>query len=444
MRRLQNKGELGKDYSLARFKALLAENCLDMSAPADVIKNCVERSQAAEEANKAEKAISEAVNVEQEKRADTPKPTDEPPVPHEEPAPESEAPKVKELPIKKRDRKAYAIAIRAGEATPGNIRKWLKDKEAAEGTQTPSTESVQHRHIIQATAARQAKSDDLTRSDNLKLGTYGKTNKKWKQLRDKSAMRTTYDQDGNPETVEVDMEDADPPPEPEHEEVPDPDAWRSKIYLSAVECEQKHVHLPTPDFPFKQNQLNQVETTMNPGKKRKRKKQNQESQAHDNYEGYQDYQEPEKIKQPEKAKVPTQHEASLSEDLPMLPNEISTLPDLSLPLLRGSVIAFKQLGMDERYNPIIVDYRTALVEKVFTDVSNGPRIELRLAIRDRPEVYYDEETGERVLGKFDMPGFDRDEESGFMDAMWGELLEPKLVKLPEGGFEAEEIGRAHV
>ena len=341
----------------------MTENALDISAPADVIKRFMEKQKASKvveetvtvpakgNLKKATKVVEKAPPV-SEIQVDTGKIAENSNSVQPDLEVESVTPVIKELPIKKRDRKAYAIAIRAGEATPGNIRAWLKQR----GDAPVQTAPEEYRHIIQA-SSRQTDQDDMSLPENLRLGTYGKANKKWKQIRDKPSTRMVYDDDGNPKTVNVEIEDAAPEAAFDHinqgYEIEDPNAWRSKIYLSAVECEQNNVYLPTPDFPFKQNQLFQNESAMNPGKKRKRKKQqNQADEGH----GHQDYPEPAKPKETE-PDIP-----ELFGDLPPLPADVTKLPDLTLPLLKGTVIAFKQLGMDERYQPIIVDYRTALVE----------------------------------------------------------------------------------
>jgi hypothetical protein len=49
--------------------------------------------------------------------------------------------------------------------------------------------------------------------------------------------------------------------------------------------------------------------------------------------------------------------------------------------------------------PILTDYLTSTIEKVHSDVQDGPQLELRLAIRDRPKPQFDKRTGEKILGR---------------------------------------------
>jgi hypothetical protein len=343
----------------------------------------------------------------------------------------------KEVPVKKSDRKAYKVAIQAGLAQPGNIKQWLRDKNACQSISLPegsfsaprSTENEPERLILEPTAPKLK----VTRFRDIGSVPYNNKNKKWKRPRDKPASRTIYDEDGTPVILDAALEEAEFP------EDSNLDAWCSKIYLSAVECEQNNVQLPTPGFPFKQQQLQQNNGAMNPGKKRKRSRKRQGT----NPDEYEEYQEPEVVNQSisddkPQGKAVNGGNALAEEDLPMLPADMSSLPPLTQPLLRGTVIAFKQLSIGERYMPVITDYRTAMIEKVYMDVPDGPQVQLKLAIRDRPQAQYDEETGEKILGKFDMPGFEKTEETGFLELVFGELLEAKVVKLPDGGIEPEE------
>lgn len=276
-------------------------------------------------------------------------------------------------------------------------------------------------------------------------GTEGKNNRKSKKARGKQTALTNSNLPGNiggQGSVQDDemAQTLVPHGQPEGSYMirasRNPDAWRSKIWLSAYECENENPTLPTPDFPFQQQQLQ-----MNPGKKRKRKNQRQEqSTAHtDSLEqpdvAILNYDEPE---QPSEHPT-TEKDISTEEDLPSLPADISSLAALTQPLVCGTVIAFKRLDMDPRtYVPILTDYLTATIEKVHTDVQDGPQLELRLAIRDRPKPQFDKRTGEKILGRFAMPGLEDEVEEGLVYLMWGEFLEPKVVRLPERGTEPVE------
>ncbi|KAF8251755.1 hypothetical protein K440DRAFT_658415 [Wilcoxina mikolae CBS 423.85] len=445
LKRLQAQGVVESGSTLSGLKTLLAQNGLNTTSPLDTIKSYLENHRTAQDVgqqideikNQTEGGELATISEAAIDKADEVTPLVEKEI-RESKGNEitvNETP-VKEVPVKKRDRKAYKAAIQAGLAQPGDIKKWLRDQNACHNSSLPedspsalSTENDPARVILEP-KTRKIK---VTRFRDLEPSPFDKKNKKWKRPSHKFALRTIYDEYGNSVTVDA---------APEEEELPegsDPDAWRSKIYLSAVECEQNNVQLPTPDFPFKQQQLQQNDGAMNPGKKRKRSKKHHGT----NMDEYEEHHELEAANPSvfddllgriavNGEKVPTE------EDLPMLPIDMSSLAPLTQPLLRGTIIAFKQLSIGERYMPVITDYRTAMVEKVYTDVPDGPLVQVRLAIRDRPQAQYDEETGEKILGKFDMPGFEKTEETGFLELMFGELLEAKVVKLPEGGVEPEE------
>jgi hypothetical protein len=135
----------------------------------------------------------------------------------------------------------------------------------------------------------------------------------------------------------------------------------------------------------------------------------------------------------------------IDDDLQSLPENVNTLPDLSIEQVNtGMVIAFKQLVLSQATNwqPQLSDYLTAVVIKV---LQHG-LIELTLAKRDRdrPEKHYDELTGDRIYGKFDMPSDDEDDEEddGFRSLTFDKLVEAKIVQeapeilLPEVSIEA--------
>jgi hypothetical protein len=222
-------------------------------------------------------------------------------------------------------------------------------------------------------------------------------------------------------------------PEPEHEPIQpiqpkqttDPDAWRSKIWLNAVECEKDGATLPAPDFPFHQQQLH----GMNPGKKRKRnnkRKQTQEQQYdgqyHEHDVGILDYGDELADKNQAATSGPDEY------DLPKLPSDLSSLSPLTGPVLPGTIVAFRRFAINYKtMTPEYMEYCTARVEKVH-DIPDGPLLELRLAIRDRVQPEIDPETGEKIIGKFDMPGYEKEEESGYLEMMFGELLEAKILQ----------------
>jgi len=264
--------------------------------------------------------------------------------------------------------------------------------------------------------------------------------------RPRGPRKIVYDEDGVPNPVYAGFDE-------QHHEVDDPEAWRDKIVLSAVECEQEGVEIPTPEFPFKQPTYQPgfgLEATGNNKRKRhggtkKKKKQRQQDKENYGYDyGYQNYQDPgygdweghdyydDSTVAPTstKDKAIDMAEAGPVDDLPLLPENIASLYPLTTPVLPGTIVAFKQLMLTEDYTPIMADYRTAIVQAVHAQEKDGPSLELRLALRDRPKRRIDPETGEKILRKFEMPG-DENEDEGLLDLMFGQLLEAKVVKLPE-------------
>jgi hypothetical protein len=279
----------------------------------------------------------------------------------------------------------------------------------------------------------------------------------------------------------------------------DPEAWREIINLRAVECCHDGVELSPAPFPFVQRwdpqQQGSYSKQGNRGGKGKRSQRNQSQYYEDDqhlskkrkrrrnsYDTYYDLNEQfpaaEDVESEESDRydeligtdlinVPdTQivysdgvegavndqimkdvQEAATSQamdedDLPTLPENISMLPNFTEDDVKpGMVIAFKQLILSEATNwqPQMSAYRTAVIIKT----SENGNLELRLARRDREqtEKHYDEETGERIYGKFDMPTDDDDDQSvqeddGFLEVTINEIVEPKIVQLPPESLSA--------
>ena len=132
--------------------------------------------------------------------------------------------------------------------------------------------------------------------------------------------------------------------------------------------------------------------------------------------------------------VETQELHDLTDDLPTLPVDLSTCSTLALDMAKkGSVVAFKQLEMsaETSWQPKISEYRTAIVDEILDDGT----LSMTLAKRDRlpKDVRYDNETGERIYSKFEMPGYyDEigDQNNGKIEISFDELINPVLVKNP--------------
>ncbi|KAL9579297.1 MAG: hypothetical protein Q9212_005193, partial [Teloschistes hypoglaucus] len=269
------------------------------------------------------------------------------------------------------------------------------------------------------------------------------------------------------------------------------DSWKDKIELSAVECCHEGIELSTPPFPFVQRWDPQQrigyfashQGTPQKSKKRKRNNKHYETSVEPHEEGEAASQEhmpsygikqrfedddnnataaeydlePAQQMSDENGKaasdqllreteetvkdVPAVNDAA--EDLPTLPDDPSTYPNLERNgCIAGAIIAFKQLDMsaETKWAPVISEYRTALIDAVLDDGT----LSLRMALRDIPqqEKQYDEETGERVYSKFEMPGYgetDSNEDNGMLELAFVDLIEPRLVKAVEEARQPSEL-----
>ena len=130
--------------------------------------------------------------------------------------------------------------------------------------------------------------------------------------------------------------------------------------------------------------------------------------------------------------VEVEEAIDLTNDLPNLPEDISKCSSLTLgKAAKGNIIAFKQLEMSAKTNwqPQISDYRTAIVDEILDDGT----LSMTLAKRDQPlnDIQYDEQTGERLYSKFEMPDYhdESDEDkNGKLEISIDELINPILVE----------------
>ena len=130
--------------------------------------------------------------------------------------------------------------------------------------------------------------------------------------------------------------------------------------------------------------------------------------------------------------VEMQELQDLTNDLPTLPVDLSTCSTLALDTAtKGSVVAFKQLEMsaETSWQPKISEYRTAIVDEILDDGT----LSMTLAKRDRfpKDVRYDDQTGERLYSKFEMPGYHDeigDENDGKVEISFDELINPLLIE----------------
>jgi hypothetical protein len=178
---------------------------------------------------------------------------------------ETSKPKENVIPITRAHRQAYERAVQLGETLPGTMKIWLQ----LQGIINPalSLESPATRKILEP---KSRKSVDATESQLRGLNSNGPSNDKFTQIANEAPAKSIHPEDGKL----IGSRDVAPPMASEPKQKPIARTaytatWRSKIRLSAVECEQEGVALSAPNFPFQQRQL-QPYGGMNRGQKRKR------------------------------------------------------------------------------------------------------------------------------------------------------------------------------
>jgi len=212
----------------------------------------------------------------------------------------------------------------------------------------------------------------------------------------------------------------------------DPELWKNKIDLKAVECYDAGIELSTPPFPFVQRWDPQQQFR---GKGKNKQKQPATYEEYDETEEPLNYDEEPTTIQDESNQVAEQlmHDilanAETDTDLPLLPVDMSICDDLiSYNALPGAVIAFKQLEVSAATNwqPAISAYRTAVIDLV----EDNHLLVLTLAQRDRKKqnAKYDDE-GNRIYGRFEMPDDDEeDDDDGVVEVPLAELVEAKVIR----------------
>lgn len=263
--------------------------------------------------------------------------------------------------------------------------------------------------------------------------------------------------------------------------------WKDKIILKAVECCYDNVVLSTPLFPFVQRWDPQQRTGnyhiqgAQNGLKSKKRKRNKKYHLED-YQNGEEYagddvhptDEPTLVGQSdeqEETSVRPQNEDEYIRDaidqqlfhdskeqlqqsgkernygrqegdLPELPEDISAQERFTLESATpGDVVAFRQIHMSEetRWAPEVSEYLTAVIDKI---LENG-HLEMTLAYRDRVQVEgkFDDETGERLYAKFEMPGMEENDENldGYIEISYDEMIEPKLIRSAQSTHDANSV-----
>lgn len=244
--------------------------------------------------------------------------------------------------------------------------------------------------------------------------------------------------------------------------------WQDKLILKATECVVDDIELTDPPFPFRQrwdfDAQNTIRQRKSLGKKRKRGRGRQLDGMADQAE-YEDYGyangeelnyddivfdgveidgDDEMLNYDDNAvDMEAEHDGDAADtDLPTLPDDLSSLADLvESEVKKGMIIAFKQLDMSKATNwqPRVSEYRVAETD---SDPEDG-MFSIRLAKRDRTlrEDVGDEE-GERQYSGFEMPGFEDEDDDGFREVAFSDLIEPKLLRVVDPGVGNKEASQS--
>ena len=269
----------------------------------------------------------------------------------------------------------------------------------------------------------------------------------------------------------------------------DSDDWQSKIDLKAVECCHEGVVLSEPPFPFVQRwdpQQQRGYQAQKPKKNKKGKKRKLEievendgsygqvpapkyarldddvpsteiSNSHqhssqdlasgDHTDDFQNQSFQDSIAANEQLiretnmetePLPTEADEL---DLPDLPEDLISYPRLDLETCRShAIIAFKRFLMsaETRWQPRISDYVTAAVD----ELRDNGTLTMTLARRDQTQtdVQFDQETGQRLYAKFEMPGYDEEGQAldrSKLELPFNELIEPRLIKAGKESLERD-------
>lgn len=321
-------------------------------------------------------------------------------------------------------------------------------------------------------------------------------------------LRTPKTKDDEMKTREKLMKDVRPIKEPQINEKIDQDlhvaavaedeSWKDKIDLRAVECCYEGIELSTPPFPFvqrwdpqQQRGYKMSNAKKRKGKKRKRnnddyyedasynlrnkavrlneddwprqeaerepsiEKANAKSKDHRERSHDENFEDSIKaneqlLHENEDASADTLVEIEETNDLPPLPEDLSICSSLTLnTAAKGKIVAFKQLEMSAETNwqPKISEYRTAIVDAILEDGT----LSMMLAKRDQPlkDIQYDEQTGERLYSKFEMPGYhdeNSEDNDGKIEISFDELINPVLIEAagPKGNLDDVAHVRTHI
>lgn len=299
--------------------------------------------------------------------------------------------------------------------------------------------------VAESVAASRRARIDLAGTNRLVFGSLGVRTPK--NQADKDALQKKLSARASRNVLAKETESA----EPEHGMDQDPEAWRDKIELSAVECCDEGIKLSAPPFPFQQRwdpQYQYSKKRKGPAKSSKNSKASRTAngmgvdyvESYDKYNtnGESDalnYDDPEDDEEDDSY----WEEGALLEDdgeemdeqpvddgFPSLPSDLATLPVVAeADAQEGDFITYKQLicSAATNWTPTTVDRTVKLGSKADNGGWN-----VTFATRDKRRKEYDNE-GNRVYAKFEMEGLSDDEdELDVSILLWSALQEPKLLK----------------
>lgn len=233
----------------------------------------------------------------------------------------------------------------------------------------------------------------------------------------------------------------------------DPELWRTKVTVSAIECLDGDVTLSAPPFPFKQRWHQQQRD--DPQRTPQTHQQKRNSTVHKKKKrstGFDFGLHIPQFAHNSEAEEENHHNMSDTngdaftlrdacdaddDDLPNLPTDPTTLSVFTAADAKPkTVIAFKQLEVSAAtgWVPQVSDWRTAIIDEA---MDGGHTLHVTLARRDRPRQRsrtYDQE-GKRLYDGFEMPGYESENEDDGEDQEGGkimlskhELSEARLVR----------------
>jgi hypothetical protein len=232
---------------------------------------------------------------------------------------------------------------------------------------------------------------------------------------------------------------------PEPEGASDPDFWKSRISLSAFECWEEDFELSAPPYPFKQHWDAASKLMKEKADKKKKKSQRNKQKAlpvqeesEEEEKIFLDYDDTGATEDPEATTAAIEDqlrqdvETAVQENLPPLPEDMSTLADLKPgDITAGAIIVCKFFSVNPiTITPEISNYKTAIVDQEGDSGHGAGTIRLKIAQRDLPkrEKKFDSR-GNRIYDAADQFYMEDDEEEeGLCEVHFGEMLEPKLLQ----------------